>query len=127
MKRKVILSSVAAVSFILIIILVVILLPKGNREEQAQACQPYLNISAIAKTEDLKSCDCLINAVQKSQCQANISDATLFTKAVNQTDISLCNSISSSGMKSSCIRTVKDKIAFIKQNEILSASSTNKQ
>lgn len=124
MQKKVLWVSI----IILIIILAAlffVLMPKKANTPIVQTCEPYLNISAISKTGDTKSCDCLKDAVQIKQCQAKISNATTYTDALSQSNLSACDNILDAGMKEACISITKAEIEFIKQN--VKANTTNKK
>ena len=125
MQKKVLWVSI----IILIIILVVlffVLMPKKANTPIVQTCEPYLNISAISKTGDTKSCDCLKDAVQIKQCQENISNVTTYDNALNQANVSACNKISSAEVKQACINVIQEQINYAAKNINLSTTSTNK-
>ena len=94
-----------------------------------ETCNPYLNIETLAKTGDVKACDCLVDTVKRGQCQMSISDAAYYYKASNQADISLCGNISLAGMKNACVNVVQNKIDFIKKNfgQTLSTTSSKQK
>lgn len=117
-KQKLLLSGLTILCLALIIVLY-IFWPRGESNTDiflsattTQSCNPYLDISTIVKTGDLKSCDCLATSSLKTQCQANISNATSYTNALTQSNVSACNNISDLGMKSACIKIIQGKINF---------------
>lgn len=93
------------------------------KDEVSQVCNPYLNIEAIIKTGDLKSCDCLDNKLQIKQCQETITGAGSFTAAAQSSDLSSCENIIDIGMKAACIRITQGKIDFANKNSNLSTTS----
>lgn len=120
MKKKVLLYAGIAIC---LIIITAILLGNGklapapinsvsSTTVQNQNCNPYSDISTVVKTGDTKACDCYADATQRSQCQGRISDATLYTSASNQSDLSMCNKISAIEMKNDCLKLVQAKIDF---------------
>ena len=124
MKKKVLLYSGIAVCLIFIVFAIIFLLLKNDKSAPApinavssttvqnQNCNPYSDISTAIKTGDTKSCDCYTDVAQRSQCQGKISDATLYTSALNQSDLSICNKISAVEMKNTCLKLVQGKIDF---------------
>jgi hypothetical protein len=126
MQKKVLWSSLVVLCLV-IIALAFVFWPRNIENvnnPSNQACNPYLDISTIVKTGDLKSCDCLTDVAQKSLCQNNISNATSYTSAIEQADLSQCNKIGDPGMKAACINITQGRIDFTNKN--LNASSTNK-
>jgi hypothetical protein len=122
MQRKVLASSLVILCLVLVL-LVYAFWPKGTNNLSDQNCRPYLDISSIVKTGDLKSCDCLAEVSQKSLCQNNISNATNYTEAIQQSDLSQCNNIADVGMKTACINITQGKIDFAKQSVLKATSS----
>ena len=92
---------------------------------KTETCNPYLNIDEIARTGDDRSCSCLVDTVKRGLCQSYISDASYYSKAVDQTNISLCDSISLENMKKACVGVVQEKIDYIQgiKNQNLTATS----
>ena len=111
MNKKVLISTLVVIGLILITLALVLLLG-GEKEDNvapAQTCNPYLNISTIVKTRDLKSCDCLTEASQREMCQTNINDAIYFSRGVQRSDATQCANIKDIGMKSACENLTKSK------------------
>jgi hypothetical protein len=121
MQKKVLWSSLVILCLILIVVAFSFLFKKNP----TSLCEPYLNISEISKTGNLKSCDCLKDAVQIKECQNTISNAATYTDALSQSNLSACNKIIDLGMKEACINITKAELDFVKQN--VNALTTNKK
>jgi len=137
MKNKVLLYSIVVMCLILLILASVLLLKsKKNASvltDEASSnnpatlnCNPYTDIIAAAKTGDLSGCNCLTDVTQKGICLGNLSDAAIYTKALKESNLSLCSNISLIGMKDACLRIVNQKISFANQSGSLPATTTNK-
>ena len=108
MNKKILFSGL--VLLILILILVGVSFLKNNDDKS----KPYLNIEEIVKTGDTKSCSCFSDISRKNQCLTRISDATIFSKAVRESNLLLCEKVSLAEMKDSCLKIVQGKINFNK-------------
>lgn len=123
MKKKILWSSIIVLVFILAALFFV-LSPKKAR---APLCEPYLNISAVSKTLDTESCNCLKDDSQIKLCQDSFSDAFIYTDALKRMDLTRCESISKPEMKNACITIVKSKIDFDTKANNLSTPVTKQK
>ena len=121
MQKKVLWSSL----IILCLILATLFFASLNKKTPPPLCEPLLNIAGLSKTGDVKSCDCLVGAEKIKQCQNTISNATTYTNALRQSNLSACDNILDVGMKEACISITKAELEFVKQN--VKALTTNKK
>jgi hypothetical protein len=118
MNKKILFSIV--ILLLILVALFFVLMPK----EEVKKCDPYINLDSVVQTGNLEGCDCLADEAQKTICQKNISNAVIYTKALKQTDLSLCQEISLSQMKEACLSAIKGKIDFLQKSKNLTATST---
>jgi len=79
-------------------------------------CPSYVDIGSIVKIGDHEGCNCLVTETEKNLCRTNVTNVSAYTKALRQTDLSACNTVSDLEMKKACINIVQEKIDFIKKN-----------
>ena len=75
-------------------------------------CKLYPDIKTIFDSRDISKCDCLSNENTKNQCLANITDSNIYTKALKDLDIKICQQLSLASMQNSCVTVVKNEINY---------------
>jgi hypothetical protein len=120
MKKTLLLGGI-----VLLIILVVLIFYFVSSKPAAK-CDPYADISVTMKNGDVTKCDCFEDVEKRNICQGNISDGFLYTKAIKESNLLMCEKITTVDMKNACQDIVKGRLDFAQQNKVLTATSSKK-
>ncbi len=111
-----------SLAFIVLIGLAVFLLLSSKK---VSLCDSFTDMSSIINTNDIDKCQCLKDEIQILKCQSDLRDKNLYDKAISETDINICDTISLVDMKNSCLNLVQSKIDYIKEIESLEVNINN--
>jgi hypothetical protein len=126
MQKKVLWSILIAL--VLVIVVALFFLIKDKNNQTIQTCNPYSDLNSISVDDQITSCDCLKNTLERDQCRVSISNATLYAKALKDVNTDICLNITSLEVKDACLVNTKAMAKFMNpyQKTDLIATSSNK-
>ncbi len=122
-KKDIILKS-AVLVVILVGLIVFVLSSLERRSSDADLsltdsevqCENYTNLDSIIAARNSDLCKCLQDEEESQLCSANIVNAILYQRAAEEINLDLCDEITNTTLKETCVLNVNAAIQFEEEN-----------